>query len=533
MLKFFFKTCPKSGRIRGIRQDTMFHKLLYPLLGFIALLWVIFRVVPKPSRATYPCQEVAIPVATSFIAWLLATTVGLFCIRIAKKYFSNRKVLVATLLAVSGVLLFVGAQLFYNTDRSFAANLSVVNTLPDQPNKPIGIAKGIFPGRVTWMRDTSATPWDGKGLWWTDMAINQKAVDNMMAQSIKSLTGEKSEEKAWKAVFKYFNKSHGRKQMTYDKSESIVIKINLNNSFEQNDPKNNQANASSQTILALLKQLVEKAGVPQDKITLIDAIRVIPDRIYNPCHQAFPDVHWVDGKGTNGRIKNEWCLNAFKYAVKNEGTPDVPMCMHEATYVINMPLLKGHEFSGVTLAAKNQYGSIANRDHTKYLKTWLASKPQFSTLVDLMATKELDGKTMLFIMDALFANVSNVLDNNKEYCAFNHLFNGQWCASIMMSFDGVAFDSVGLDFLVAEFGEQLGRISSTDTRTPMNHCDWYLHEAALIGNPPSGIEYSPDGVKLNSLGVHEHWNNAQDKLYSRNLKTGNGIELYKILPTIK
>lgn len=36
-----------------------------------------------------------------------------------------------------------------------------------------------------------------------------------------------------------------------------------------------------------------------------------------------------------------------------------------------------------------------------------------------------------------------------------------------------------------------------------------------------------------SLGVHEHWNNATDKQYSRNLGTGNGIELisYKSLPT--
>ena len=32
-------------------------------------------------------------------------------------------------------------------------------------------------------------------------------------------------------------------------------------------------------------------------------------------------------------------------------------------------------------------------------------------------------------------------------------------------------------------------------------------------------------VRLESLGVHEHWNNAADKQYSRNLETGDGIEL--------
>jgi hypothetical protein len=33
------------------------------------------------------------------------------------------------------------------------------------------------------------------------------------------------------------------------------------------------------------------------------------------------------------------------------------------------------------------------------------------------------------------------------------------------------------------------------------------------------------------LGVHEHWNNPQDKQYSRNLGTGDGIELIKVKGT--
>lgn len=304
MLKFFFKTCPKTGRIRGIRQDTIFHKILFPLIGLVALVWVIFRVVPKPSRVSYPCQQAAIPVAVGFIAWLAATSFGVMFIRFAQKYFSRKRLFISSLFAVVGIFIVVGAYFIYNAENANAQNSIVTKFSSEKPNQPIGVAKGIFPGRVTWIRDTTATPWNGEGLWWTDSAINQKAVDNMIAQSIKALTGEKTDEKAWKAAFKYFNKTHGRKQTGYDKSESIVIKINLNNSFEQNDPNNNRADASSQMILALLNQLVYKAGVPQNKITLVDAIRVIPDRIYIPCHQAFPEVNWVDGKGTNGRIKN-------------------------------------------------------------------------------------------------------------------------------------------------------------------------------------------------------------------------------------
>ena len=47
------------------------------------------------------------------------------------------------------------------------------------------------------------------------------------------------------------------------------------------------------TALALSRQLVNQAGVPQDKIVVYEAIRVIPDRIYVPCHAEFPGV--VDG----------------------------------------------------------------------------------------------------------------------------------------------------------------------------------------------------------------------------------------------
>jgi hypothetical protein len=59
--------------------------------------------------------------------------------------------------------------------------------------------------------------------------------------------------------------------------------------------------------------------------------------------------------------------------------------------------------------------------------------------------------------------------------------------------------------------------------------DNYLHEAALAHQPPSKTCYAPegDGKRLQSLGVHEHWNNPAQKQYSRNLGTGAGIELVK------
>jgi hypothetical protein len=83
----------------------------------------------------------------------------------------------------------------------------------------------------------------------------------------------------------------------------------------------------------------------------------------------------------------------------------------------------------------------------------------------------------------------------------------------------VAIDSVALDLLRTE-------PRATQVR---GNPDNYLHEAALAPKPPSGTVYDPerDGQPLASLGVHEHWNNASDKQYSRNLGKKEGIELVR------
>ena len=89
-----------------------------------------------------------------------------------------------------------------------------------------------------------------------------------------------------------------------------------------------------------------------------------------------------------------------------------------------------------------------------------------------------------------------------------------------MSFDGVAIDSVGFDFLTLEWPD-LPDIANADN---------YLRESVLANDPPSKTHYDPerDGIRCRSLGVHEHWNNAADKKYLRNLGKAHGIELFRV-----
>ncbi|MGE5295716.1 MAG: hypothetical protein ACM3VT_12885, partial [Solirubrobacterales bacterium] len=99
--------------------------------------------------------------------------------------------------------------------------------------------------------------------------------------------------------------------------------------------------------------------------------------------------------------------------------------------------------------------------------------------------------------------------------------------------DPVAIDSVGYDLVNAEWPDVVRYGHSPAAKYDMQGgAEDYLHEAALANDPCSGTFYDPDDyreeVRLGSLGVHEHWNDAVDKQYSRNLGTGEGIELIQL-----
>lgn len=538
MKLFFFKTCPKTRRIRGFRNDTLLHKLLFPAVGLAALIWVIIRVVPKPSRAAYPCQQTAIPVATSFLAWLLASTGSVFLIRKASQLFAHKRILIALGTALAGAFLCVTTPLF-NSKTVFASGKQIIveeHPFSDKSNEPIGIAKGIFPGRVVWVRDTKATPWDGKtGKWWEPDNINEAALASMYSNSVRALTGAKTDGKAWELLFRSYNFIHGRGNRAWQPGELIAIKININNTFEADDT-DNDIDQSTQATRALLHQLTGAAGVAQKDIMVYDATggwkaRTLPDRIYKPLHEEFPEVRWMDARGGGGREAANWVPNAITFTSPEvELGNELPKAVVDAVYLINAALLKGHEITGVTLCAKNHFGSIRypQRDHNKYVSQMKGAVGDYNAYVDLMGSPNLGGKTMLYIVDGLYGMQTNVGDP-KERDRWRKLFNGEWSASYFMSQDPVAIESVCLDFLWAEFQNELGYSGAKAfPKGSSLNCDNYLIEAAKGTNAKLG-PYRPNGKEIGSLGVHEHWNNATDKKYSRNLnKKGKGIELVQV-----
>ena len=152
----------------------------------------------------------------------------------------------------------------------------------------------------------------------------------------------------------------------------------------------------------------------------------------------------------------------------------------------------------------------------------------YSVYVDLMGCPNLGKKTFLYIVDGLFGMQTNVGAPDRNRDKWKNLFNGEWSASYFMSQDPVAIESVCLDFLNAEFGENLGFSGAPAFPKGAGYnCDNYLKEAAKAYNEKTGV-YKPNGVPLKSLGVFEHWNNPHEKKYSRNLGKKTGIELITV-----
>ena len=387
-------------------------------------------------------------------------------------------------------------------------------------NKPLGTARGVFPGRVVWVHDTLVAKWDGiNGYWWDDKNTSQAEANKMLIKSLTSLTGESQEEEAWDKLFRYFNKTKLNVDKGFSKNEKIAIKINENNTNAHAD--NNNINASPQLVYSLLRSLILSAKVPQKNITVFDASRFITDNIFNKCHNEFPDVIFVDNVGGDGRIKSDYVENAIPYSVDNgKLARGLAKCLIDANYVINMALLKGHVGQGVTLCAKNYYGTTnIDKDYRKNYHDNFSQdkdgKPKYMTFVDYLGHKDLGEKTMLFLIDGIYGSKDvNGIPTPKWKM---DPFNNNWPGSLFVSQDGVAIDAVGLDFLSSEFPGMID----------ISYADSYLVEAAMADNPPSKTFYDPerDNIRCKSLGVMEHWNNSHEKKYSRNLGKLTGIEL--------
>ena len=562
----------KPGKISKWMEDhKMPPKLLFLIMGIVSTIWFLVRVIPKPSRAAYPCMRIAAPMMSGLVLYLLSIGGVTLAFRKAKTSLVNRKYL------LTGALVFCMMVLMIVSITSGIHFLQAADTdysgPEDGPNQPFGTPTGIKPGRVVWVWDPQATnenclnTFESKDYYFKPENTNSEVVRNMVRKSLTSLTGETNVKASWDALFMNHNKNKYQEKTGYKKGEKIFIKINQGTSrwlltdedkangyhypenFEPTPLRQAPSYGATETgpyiVLELLRQLVNECGVDQADISVGDPMTDIYGHNFEVWFAEFPKVAYLDKFAThhNRTMTKPTEEDYLIYSNKVLKDPLYDVIV-KADYLINVANLKPHIAAGISLTAKNHFGS-QGRPTAGHLHNYLITPRgtagsnggyhKYRVRVDLMGSKYLGRNTLIYIVDGLFGGGS--VETRVPVKYFMTPFNNDWCNSLFVSLDQVALESVCFDFLRSEW-------NGINSHNPLNNraeknpnirgVDDYLHQAADASNWPEGIRYDPDGSgkPIPSLGVHEHWNNQASKQYSVNLGTGNGIELVSIPDTL-
>lgn len=557
--------------INSLKARKIPPRVVFFTIGILATTWFLIRVIPKPSRASYPCMQATAPFMSGFVLYLLSMGGAVAAFKRSGFFWrrSNYSLGILFLLLAGGFYLI--SQVSLPVASKAGANWSGRSYFV--PNDPIGEAKGIFPGRVVWNWNPKATNENcsnisngngvidpGDNIWFMAKNNNHLTIDSMVTRSLMALTGGADNATAWDLVFRFFNNGHGKGNVGYSAGERIFIKVNATSAYggvsggryyadlSRNDISAVNSFASETNpymVLSILRQLVHVVQVPENLIYVGDPARNIYKEVYDLWHNEFPEVHVLGNNLLHpelnivslGRTPVE-VTSSDKVFFSDHGaampdaiTDKLFTIFEEMDYLINIPTMKAHATGGITVAAKNHFGSFT-RPWAMHLHPGLMAgidDPQrlgyglYRIQTDIMMHNLLSGKNLLIAVDALYPG-EDALAVPDKWSSIP--FENDWCSSIFMSLDPVAIESVCHDFLRTEYNGP----TIPESRPNWFGVDDYLHQAADSANWPDGITYDPDndGVLFASLGVHEHWNDSLHKAYTRNLGTGEGIELFKV-----
>jgi hypothetical protein len=244
----------------------------------------------------------------------------------------------------------------------------------------------------------------GKGVWDGD-SLSPAVLRRMLDASITKMTGLDDARAAWASLF--------------SPDDKIAIKVNT---FR------NSLIWTHVPLVTAVTDSLQDSGVPAEQITITD--------YYTSELETAGFAVNRDGAGIR-------CYGADdKYEEKvNVGDATVRLnpVLVECTALINMPVLKSHMITGITFAMKNHYGSVN-------IPSLLHSAP-WDKMAALNALPQIKDRTRLVLGDVLEANLQ--YENSFPYWQAD--YRGD---SILMSFDPVAHDTVGLDMLTGLLAEK-------------------------------------------------------------------------------
>jgi hypothetical protein len=361
------------------------------------------------------------------------------------------------------------------------------STPPATPTPPPGSA------RVVHAYNAGATNWNYGSSYYGDY-VSQSTVTAMVNSGVKTLTGTSTVAEAWQTLLSRVS--------AYSSGKRIAIKVNFNNSGSGGCTISNYVlDALYHPINAIISGL-QSAGVSLDDIWVFDAIRPLPARFINGITNKTQINLLGSVSGSCGGVSvqtDAWNSSdasaIVDFTAAGLSNQRVPNVLVNATYVINVPILRGHAITGMTLGFKNHMGCIKKplilHDPYGYIRqTGVEAYPNSHPLLDLYKNQNIAGKTILTVGDGLFGHPT--ANNEKPIpwtATFKAILGTNAPNSLFFAADPVAIDCVMSDFIKAE----------ASWRVP----DWAVHYLELAaaaglgtfeqGNPwatPIGSGYS-------------------------------------------
>jgi len=246
------------------------------------------------------------------------------------------------------------------------------------------------PSRV--VRASHAGVWSGKNL-------APGAVRQLLDASITRLTGLNDAKTAWAALFR--------------PHERVAIKVNTidTSDFFTQVP-----------LVMTVAECLQEAGVPPDQIVIFDRRNYELQRAGYTINQDGPGARCYGTDSTATRYVRNWKVLDSQVGLSN--------VLLSCDALINIPILKHHNHSGVTFAMKNHFGTF-DRPASFHRPRTVQAIPELNAL------SPIKDRARLVIGDAL------------QVCP---LSSGGWHRAvkgdaILMSFDPVAHDAVGFQML--------------------------------------------------------------------------------------
>jgi len=320
---------------RGFGQKM---RLSAKIMGLAALIWFLIRVIPKPSRAAYPCQRTAFPLATAFVIWFAGLAGSCISFKKAKSYARQSRYKLTVGFAVLAIA-FLAWFAIRSSNMSFA-DIVAPREIELQQNPTTGPL--VSPRAVvSIVRSQKATA----------IEIDSLEIESMVRQAVAMAGGLDS--------------------LIRD-GYTVVLKPNLiataildDNYYPTNEllPKKVNAVTTDYRVIQAVVHLIREKN-PHGKIYIMEGSGIGATR------DNMKKMGWLDITGVDEFICLDKACGAWRDKTAKElvkvSLPEgkalytaarneyyLNRIYHEADVVISLPVLKTHSNAAVTGAVKN------------------------------------------------------------------------------------------------------------------------------------------------------------------------------------